>query len=719
MLGFIKVKVQCIMPLLKRNKLAILILQILSFTLISLGAQTASGQESDQSHVNASLISSVNSVQSGNAFWVAVRFEIQDDWHTYWRNGGDAGLATSIRWTLPEGWKASEIHWPAPVSLVTGPLTSFGYEEEVLHLVQITPPKRKLEGSEISLAAEVNWLECKTICLPGSASLQLSLPVKEDGENPSALSEMILNAVAQLPQAPQEWTLSATGETDTLLLKIQAPEDTEVPLKDLHFFPYDTGWMDNSGEQLLERQGDQSLLSIPLQYANQYPERINGILVSDAEFIPDGAALEIDLEMASSVEKPSAIAAEKSGNGYLGILLAGFLGGVILNLMPCVFPVLGIKLISLISQSGLSVTEVRKHGLFYTLGILLSFWVLALILLSLRAAGSELGWGFQLQEPGFVFGLTAFLLLFSLNMSGVFEIGTSLLRFAAVGSPRESQAKETSMNSLISGILATVVATPCAAPFLATALGSALVLPATQSLGLFTVIGLGLSSPYLVFTFVPKLIRFLPKPGQWMETLKQGLAFLLYGSVAFLVWVLAGQMGDLAFLISLISFVLIALAAWIFGKWNVPTHSFRVRQATCLGSGILLLGSLLLGWPNQPTGNQISWEPWSHQRVADLQKDKRIIYVDFTARWCATCQTNKLAVFSSPEVLQTIDEFNVALLKADWTNRDPEITRELKKWGRAAIPFNLIYQPGSEKPIILPELLTPSVVLEALRSENE
>ncbi|MEY3607777.1 MAG: hypothetical protein RLZZ447_565, partial [Verrucomicrobiota bacterium] len=397
-----------------------------------------------------------------------------------------------------------------------------------------------------------------------------------------------------------------------------------------------------------------------------------------------------------------------------GTLLLAFLGGLILNLMPCVFPVLGLKVLGFVEQAGRQRSRVALHGLVFTAGLMMSFWALATVLALLRAGGDELGWGFQLQSAPFVYGLAVLLLVFALNLSGLFEFG---LAATAVGG--ELQAKDGYVGSFFTGVLATVVATPCSAPFLAPALGAALTVPLFQSFLLFTAIGLGLAAPYLLFSVFPDLVRVLPRPGAWMETFKQLMAFPLYGTVGYLVWVLAAQTSEEGFLHLLLSLVVVAFAVWLYGRWTAPEarpRRPRAAVAAVVVGGVL---ALWLGWPRAVPAPgaataEVTWEAWSPEAVARLRAEGRTIYVDFTARWCATCQTNKRVVFGSGEVRRVFAERRIATLRADWTNRDPRITAELARYQRSAVPFNVIWQPGRAEPVILPELLTPGIVLDAL-----
>jgi thiol:disulfide interchange protein len=389
--------------------------------------------------------------------------------------------------------------------------------------------------------------------------------------------------------------------------------------------------------------------------------------------------------------------------------------------MPCVFPVLGIKILGFVNQAGHDRAKVIAHGLVFALGVLLSFWALAGLLAILHAGGEELGWGFQLQSPAFVFTLAVLMLVFAMNMSGVFEFGLS-----ATGAGGNLQMKSGFAGSFFTGVLATVVATPCSAPFLAPAIGAALALLSTsivQSFALFTAVAVGLATPYLLLSIFPGAVKVLPRPGAWMETFKQFMAFPLYATVGYLVWVLAGQVSEEGLQNVLFGLVLVALAVWFYGRWNAPGSSAG-RARFGVGALIVVAATgLWLGWPQTATAQTagtttssgVTWEPWSKEAVEKHRAEGRIVYVDFTARWCATCQANKRLVFKSDEELKEFAAKNIATLRADWTNQDPRITAELARYGRSAVPFNLIWFPGKEQPTILPELLTAGTVLDALK----
>ncbi|PTY08755.1 hypothetical protein DB347_04065 [Opitutaceae bacterium EW11] len=680
----------------------------------------AAGWSSAQ--VTATLVGDETSIQPGRPFTVALRLEHQAHWHTYWINPG-TGYATSIAWTLPAGWKAGEIHWPTPIVIRdrTGATVGNGYDGDALLPVTITPPADAKPGETVTLKAKADWLMCENACVPGGATVELSLPVR--AEEP-AKNETWHKRIAELPmpRAPQGWNVSAVRDGKTIRLTLTSAGNSPArPLPNSHFFSED-GLIDYEKPQTEKpvAGGYEWLLSVS-DSAEAAAARLVGVLATQ----PPLAGLRIDVLLSSgnaaaAASQPAsgvggaaqASGGASGGSGLSGLLLLAFVGGMILNLMPCVFPVLGIKILGFVNQAGADRRKVTLHGLVFTSGVLASFWALAGVLAILRAGGSQLGWGFQLQSPVFVFALATVMLVFALSMSGLFEIG---LRATAVGA--SLQSKSGYAGSFFTGVLATVVATPCSAPFLAPALGAAVTMPAAESFAVFTAIAVGLSTPYLVLSMFPSAVKVLPRPGAWMETFKQVMAFPLYATVAYLVWVLAGQTkdNDYALLSILFGLTLIALAGWLYGRTNAPGASSTRANIGAAAALLIAVFGLFLGWPRAAKATDIAWEPWTPQRVAELRAQNRVIYVDFTARWCATCQANKKLVFGSDEVKRLFHDKKIATLKGDWTNRDPKITEELARWGRSAVPFNLVYKPGQTEPVVLPELLTASTVLQALK----
>ena len=680
-------------------------------------------------HVKASLVTAETAIVPGKPVQVALRLVHDEHWHTYWLNPG-TGLVTTIAWTLPPGWKASEIQWPAPKALKdrTGTIVGNGYEGDLLLPVTLTPPADLAPGTSVTLKAAAEWLMCEEVCMPGDAKVSLTLPVAASAAPDPAFGARLTAVVANLPRADAAWKLSATRDAKNVTLTVTAAATNPAAvLPDLRFFA-DDNYVAYELPQIVTAAANSSfVLTLPISPdAPKDTAKLAGILTSSNGWRADGSlpGLRVDLAFAAApapAPVKTSASAPAAPASLLGTLFFALIGGLILNLMPCVFPVLGIKILGFVNQAGQDKKKVILHGLVFALGVLLSFWTLATVLAVLRAGGDQLGWGFQLQSPLFVFALAAVMLIFAMNMSGVFEFGLS-----ATGVGSDLQMKSGFAGSFFTGVLATVVATPCSAPFLAPALGAALTLSTVESFAVFTAIAIGLAGPYLLLSIFPAAVKILPRPGAWMETFKQFMAFPLYATVAYLTWVLAGQTTENGSLMALFGLVLIALGVWFYGRYNAPgTKPAKVRFGTITAALVFAVG-VWTGWPEdiasktaaaQAAGApEVVWEKWSPETVAKLRAEGNTIYVDFTARWCATCQTNKKIVFHSDAVLRAFAAKKIVTLRADWTNKDPAITSELAKYQRSAVPFNVIWQPGKTEPVILPELLTPSIVLDAVKS---
>lgn len=694
----------------------------------------------ERTHVQASLVAADASVQPGHEVLVALRLVHEPHWHTYWVSPG-TGLPTSLTWTLPPGWKAGEIQWPTPAILRdhTETIVGQGYDGETLLPVILTAPAGLTPGSKVTLTASAEWLMCADVCVPGNSDLTLTIPVTAETPQPNPTwGTKIRAVVASLPRPDSDWKVSAQRADKTVTLTVTPAVAPSHAPKTPWFFASD-GAIAYDQPQTVKEDGHGGFV-LTLAIAPEAPadfSRLTGVLAATNGWRADGTlpGLAIDLPLSKTTtaatsgapSHSSSPAASPTNGGATpppgaatslgGTLLLAFIGGLILNLMPCVFPVLGIKILGFVNQAGHDRRRVALHGMTFALGVLLSFWTLASVLAILRAGGDQLGWGFQLQSAGFVYALAILLLVFGMNMSGVFEFG---LRATAVGS--DLQSKSGYAGSFFSGVLATVVATPCSAPFLAPALGAALAVSTAESFLIFTAIAVGLALPYLLLSIFPQAVKVLPRPGAWMETFKQIMAFPLYATVAYLIWVLAAQTGEEGFRNVLFSFVLVALAVWMYGRWTAPgTKPGKVRFAYL---SLILVGAfgLWVGWPRTPapisanaSAPDVVWAPWSAEAVAKLRNEGRPIYVDFTARWCATCQANKRLVFHDEAVLKHFAEKKIATLRGDWTNQDPKITAELARYNRSAVPFNLVWLPGKDQPVILPELLTPSIVLNAVQ----
>jgi thiol:disulfide interchange protein DsbD len=668
--------------------------------------------------VSASLVAADSSVQPGQPFTAAVRLDHEEPWHTYWVHAG-TGYPTSLAWELPQGWSAGDIQWPTPIRIrdSQGTVTGNGYDGVLYLPVTVTPPQNLKPGSQVGLKVRAKWLMCADVCIPGSETVTQALPVSAAPPKPNAAVRAAL-AKLSLPQPPEGVQVAARRAGHKATLQVSGGG----VLNSAHFFSSDA-FIQYDGLQEATDNNGQITLQMPIAEDAPETDQLLGILAYTDEqgayrgmqlAVPMSSGAAAALTAAGGSGEGAGTSSEKIGAPQASLivtLLFAFVGGLILNLMPCVFPVLGLKVTGFVNQAGSERHKVTLHGLTFTAGVLLSFWVLAAILAVLRAGGQELGWGFQLQSPIFVFSLAVVMLVFALSLSGVFEFGLS-----ATGVGSKLPMNDGYAGSFFTGVLATTVATPCAAPFLAPALGAAFALSTAQSFLVFSLIALGLSAPYLLLSVFPQAVKFLPRPGRWLETFKQAMAFPLYATVGYLIWVLAGQASENGLLRALIGLTVIAMATWLYGRYRAPGNSVARARFGWIGGLVLFVIGAQLGWPRAVAATDVVWEPWSTARVQQLREEGRPIYVDFTARWCATCQANKKVVFSSDEVKDYFREQNVAALRGDWTNADPLITEELARWNRSAIPFTLVYSPGRADPKILPELLTPGIVLEALVS---
>jgi len=682
------------------------------------------------------LISEEQSVQPGRTFWVAVHLNIAKNYHTYWKNPGDAGLATSIEWTLPAGFTAGPLEWPYPQRFELNSLVGYGYEGEVFLLAPIQAPETLTQGTEVQVAAKVTWLVCDdSSCLPGDNVVSTKLPVSREAPQYNvSWKEAFSKARAMLPK--KQWNLTAQQKDGLIQLHLRTPS-SPAAYSDVDFFPDESTPIDHQVEAVLTqdpKSGD--YLVVLREDASTKLSQLKGVVVLYAGTGVE--ALEVNVPLATPtieeavavVEKPPAgpkielsDAPINQFEGGLGLaLVLGFVGGMILNLMPCVLPVISFKVLSFVKMAGESRTVTLKHGLAFSAGVILSFWVLASIMLLLQAYGRSVGWGFQLQEPLFVAILAAFLLVFGLSLFGVFELGASLTGYA---SQAQGGGNSALISSFLSGILATAVATPCTGPFLGTAIGFAVTLPPLSALMIFTSLGIGMASPYLVLALFPQLLRFLPKPGNWMVIFKELMGFLMVATVIWLLWVFGAQTSSLGVVFLLGAFFCLAMACWIFGKWATPVKSRSSKRISyalvamlVLTSGYLIFNStspMVMAYESQGTAAnpKTVWENYSEERIAELQQKGIPVLVDFTAKWCLICQANHM-VLSTTQVSQKLDELGVVRMKADWTRNDENITRALRRFGRNGVPLYLLYGAKGEAPQILPQVLTPDNVLSHL-----
>jgi thiol:disulfide interchange protein/DsbC/DsbD-like thiol-disulfide interchange protein len=707
---------------------------LFALLLTSPAAFALSGSAVATDNVKARLVSEVESVGPGQVFWVALELNIRDGWHTYWRNPGDSGQATSLAWQLPPGFTAGNIVWTTPHRFEIAPLVNYGYAKHAMHLVQITAPKDLKAGTPVALAAKASWLVCSDVCIPEGADLQLTMPASAQtgGIDPKE-SSLFTTARNELPSA-QPAPTSARIQGDQLVITLGGEWGATLSqIKSLSFFPYDDGGIEYAIPQKLARTKDAVELWMKLGYQPPKAGVIRGVLVvseqngTQADTVPieigaDFSAAGTDQVKSGPRLAPPAQAHQEPEHSLIVLMLLAMLGGLILNLMPCVFPVLSIKAISVVEQAKKHPGIVRIKGLVFAAGVISSMLALAAVLLGLRAGGEEIGWGFQLQSPLFVTLLIYLLLAVGLNLSGVFEFGGGL---AGVGDGLTHG--DGYRASFFTGLLTTLVATPCTAPFMAPALGAALTQPAINALCIFAALGIGLSLPFVLLSFAPWMRRVLPKPGAWMDTLKQVFAFPIYASAAWLLWVLSHETSSFGLGAALAGTVLIGLAAWAYQKSSSSSGGGRVTVLVTAAASLLLAIILPVrfadvataaaapGESAQSKAGADEWQPYSAARVAELTAAGRPLLVNFTASWCLTCLVNERNAFSDSAVQAIFRDKKVTLMKGDWTNRDPAITHALAAFGRAGVPLYVVYnsKPGSTEPLVLPQLLTAGVVQSA------
>ena len=685
------------------------------------GSRIAHAQErpAQGRHVSISLVAETRSIVPGRSFHLALRQQIEAGWHTYWVNPGDAGLPTTIDWSLPPNFKAGPILWPQPKRIVYGPVVDYGYENEVLLPVDIDVPSTVVLGTNVVIAGHASWLVCSDTCVPEDARLSISVPVAAETEADPDWAERFASVRTRLPlRNPFPTTASVNAENITLRI---AMGDAKK-LRDVMFFPIDPDVIDNGAPQAPVAGPDALTLTLRRDGTKPPPAALNGLLTFRDSAAPSDTGPE-----AIMVSSPIEPVTEKfSGQfAFAWALVLAFAGGVLLNLMPCVLPVLSIKAFSLAQHAQSAASEVRVQGIAYTAGVLASFATIAALLLGIRATGTEIGWGFQLQSPLFVALMIYVLFAVGLNLSGVFSFGE---RIAGAAGQLSSHASYS--GSFLTGALATLVATPCTAPFMAAALGYAITQPWYRSLAIFEAVGFGMAFPYLGIAFSPRLRRFLPKPGSWMLGLKQFLAFPIYGTAVWLTFVLAQESGELPVTLVLSGLVLIAFAAWLYE--GLRHSGDRRRRWGLAASALPLIGAVALvplAGTNQTlhvaaTENnvRINWLPFSTNKVDELQAQGKSIFVDFTADWCITCKINERVTLESPAIVEAFAANEVAALRADWTRQDPSITRMLVANGRAGVPLYLFYpKPGPQgerrKPIILPQILTAATILREMQSQ--
>jgi len=701
--------------------------RLLGLMLLATASLQLHGEPVQAAHTTVELLSDSSEVAPGQTFHLGVKFEMEPDWHIYWRNAGASGLPPELTWTLPEGFTAGDIQWPSPKSISLEGLVSYGYKGIATLIVPVTAPDDLAPGADLTIQLELFYLICKEVCLPGDASLQLTL--KTGAEAVAANADVFEAAYASQPKPGSPYELSVTGQEDKLLkLSIKGEALPEA----LYFFSAKEGLIDPNAEQAYSVSDGVGRLSLPLDFAylEEKPAELIGILKSPDQSWSVRFPTSDNTQLATEAPAPTGSPYGDAGleqqllsQGLIGWLLLAFFGGLILNIMPCVLPVLSLKVFSLLNHSGQSRGQALGHGVAYTLGVVASFLVLAGVLFSLRALGESIGWGFQLQNPGFVLILGLVFFLFGLNLLGVFEIGSGL-----VGADTKVAGRKDFVGSFGVGVLAAVVGAPCVGPFVGGVSGVALQANTFTGLLIFATLGLGMASPFMFLAIFPKLVAYLPKPGAWMETFKQSMGFLLMAALVFLVYLLGQLAGLGAITTMLVVLLLSSIAAWIYGRWAAPVKSAKSRLIARLATLVLLVACVGWGLRSVDAAYDANireqttvvaegepWAPWSTEAVEEAVADGKPVFVDFTASWCLICQVNKKAALRTDATKELFEEAGVVSLSADWTRRDPAITEELEKFGRSGVPLYLLYSPDGEVSV-LPQNLTNGIIREAVES---
>jgi len=656
----------------------------------------------DTGNTEISLVSDHDTVAPGHSFTVALRMKFDGNWYTYWRNAGDSGEPVNILWDLPEGVTAGPIQWPVPKIKTVGPIVSYAMGGDVWLPVEITLDETVSNTQPITLKAHAYFLVCDDVCIPEDGALTLPIAIGATALNPD--HSTLINAVKD--KVPQRGVGDASAQLKDGQLNIDM---TGLPsgFTAAKFYPHDNLILAHSEPiTLIKAENGLRFTATPnYGWEAAVPSSFDATLVGD-----DGKASIIRVATDKTVNIGSVAAAvvSKTDGASLslgGAALGAFLGGLILNLMPCVFPIISLKALSLAKTAHGERQAIRRAGWSYTAGVLVSFAAFAALLIGLKAAGGSVGWGFQLQSPWLV-GLLALLLFgIGLNLLGVFELGG---RFQNIGSGAVDRAGP--FSSFLTGVLAVIVATPCSAPFMAGAVGYALASSAIITLTVFLALGLGFALPFLLVAYVPGLLARLPKPGPWMETFRQFLAFPMFAAAIWLVWVLSLQAGT-----SGLSKLLVAGLALSFAIWSLQKKGIFAKAI----GGLAIVSALIIPLTLQAsTAENSSAEldamAWSPQAVAAARDQGRPVFVDFTAAWCVTCKFNEGLVLKTQKTAKLFERTNTEVLIADWTNKDDVIAAELERFGRAGVPLYLVYKPGAEEAEILPQTLSYGVLKAAL-----
>ena len=704
-------------------------------------------------HTRVHLVADAKGIVPGGHFSVGVVMSMKDGWHTYWQNPGESGLATQIVWTVPEGFTAGETQWPVPEKHnESGDVLTYGYTGVTTFLVPFTAPASPAPGSRVTLRAHIAWLECREICVPGDTVVTLDLPVVSGARTPD--NESLFHSALQRLPAPagsaQEIRVFPTLEKGMVVLRVTSPAGGLPDTMNASIPDFYPGQLADVmiGRTAVSIEGSSVVLRLPLSASKPIVDSLtlHGIVVYGKAHHAVEMAIPLPAKFCAALSAEGGVAplalldrtftTQEGGTGTHSLLLfilSALLGGLILNIMPCVLPVIALKVFGLVKMAGDDPARIRRLGWTFASGILASFLVLAAIVILLQAAGQQVGWGFQFQEPLFVIAMAGVVFAFGLSLFGVFEIRLPSAALSGIGNAvtrRDDEGKGYGA-SFSEGVFATVLATPCTAPFLGSALGFAFSQPWWVIIIIFTSTAAGMSLPYLILTARPAWLRYLPKPGEWMEAAKQFMGFLMMATLLWLLYILGKQLGMEAVIWTGAFLLSIGFACWLVGRYATLTASRKMFWGTWAAAAIIVVASFQLFFSGafdlqaavagtspsaeQPAASGIAWTPFSLAGVeSDIQGD-RPVFIDFTAEWCLTCKVNEKAVLQSPDVVEKFREFNVRAIRADWTHRNPDVTRLLAKFGRSGVPLYVVFAPGKpDAPAVLPEVITKGIVLDAI-----
>ncbi len=670
--------------------------------------QTYEGREL----VKAELLADTSAIVPGKPFTVGLRLRMVPNWYTYWKFSGDAGIPTEIKWNLPAGWKVGEIQWPIPVKLdEPGDIRVYTYPTEVLLMQQITPPASVTEPL-VRLNAEANWLVCERLCIPGSANLTLELPVKQNAS--PANEDAFAKYRRMLPQSwPKEAQANWARDDKGLALRVTSKALLTYPSIDFVPSPNEKTVI---GHVTAERTSDGIVFHIPIESGDA--RSIPGIVVFGSK---DDSTHRMAWQLGDTPVAAAILAQPNESKSLITSLFFGFLGGLILNLMPCVLPVISLKIFGFIQHAGSDRRKILRGGLAFVAGIFAWFIALALFLIFLKRAGNDIGWSIQFTNPYFVLGMSVVVLIFALNLFGVFEITLPQSANRKVMSATDGSGHAA---SFFQGVFATVLGTSCTAPVLGYAVGFALTQSSFFILLMFVAVAAGMGLPYLLLSAQPAWVKFLPKPGAWMERVKQLMGFPMLATLVFLLYVLGAQRGVDAIIWTSAFLLVVSLACWMHGAFVRPIATVGSRVlvhvliiALLLGSGWYFIGDKFAQTKLETAAATEGWQNFTPEKLNAELAQGHAVFIDFTAAWCVTCKFNEATVLESAAVRDAFQRRGIVKLKADWTNADPVITKYLKQFGRPGVPLYVLYPSGkSAEPIILPELLTKNIVLEKLET---